>query len=180
MTDIRLRRMVEADLPLLHDWLNRPHIVEWWGGEQPSFDKVRDHYLPYVRGELRVTPFIGLLDGQPFAYAQSYVAMGWGGGWWENETDPGVRGIDQCVALPDRLNQGLGTLLVRTLVAQLFRDPAVTRVQTDPALHNARAIRCYEKAGFRRIGEVLTPDGPALYMLHDRPAVESAAPRSSS
>ncbi|MBY9949081.1 GNAT family N-acetyltransferase, partial [Pseudomonas aeruginosa] len=23
--------MTERDLPMLHDWLNRPHIVEWWG-----------------------------------------------------------------------------------------------------------------------------------------------------
>jgi hypothetical protein len=32
----------------------------------------------------------------------------------------------------------------------------------------ARAIRCYEKAGFRRVGTVDTPDGPAVYMLCER------------
>ena len=26
---------------MLHDWLNRPHIVEWWGNERPSMDEVR-------------------------------------------------------------------------------------------------------------------------------------------
>ncbi len=25
--------MTENDLPMLHDWLNRPHVVEWRGGE---------------------------------------------------------------------------------------------------------------------------------------------------
>ncbi|HHQ6082530.1 TPA: GNAT family N-acetyltransferase, partial [Enterobacter hormaechei subsp. steigerwaltii] len=30
---IVLRVMAENDLPMLHAWLNRPHIVEWWGGE---------------------------------------------------------------------------------------------------------------------------------------------------
>jgi AacA4 family aminoglycoside N(6')-acetyltransferase len=180
MTDIRLRPMLETDLPLLHVWLNRPHLVEWWGGEQPSLDEVRAHHLPYVRGELPVLPYVGLLNGEPFAYAQSYVAMGWGDGWWEDETDPGVRGIDQGIGVPELLGRGLGTLLVRTLVARLFEDPAVTKVQTDPSPRNARAIRCYEKAGFRRIQEVLTPDGPALYMLRNRPAVETATPHSSS
>ena len=35
-----------------------------------------------------------------------------------------------------------------------FWIQTVTKVQTDPDPTNARAIRCYEKSGFRRIGEV--------------------------
>ena len=169
-TAVTLRPMAEADLPLLHDWLNRPHLVRWWGGERPSLEEVRRHYLPRVLAQEKVTPYIGLLDGVPFAYAQSYVALGAGGGWWEDETDPGVVGIDQSIGYPELLGQGLGTRLVRALSDQLLADPSVTRVQTDPAPDNLRAIRCYEKAGFRKIKAIVTPDGPALYMLRDRPA----------
>lgn len=32
--EVTLRLMTEADLGMLHEWLNRPHIVEWWGGEE--------------------------------------------------------------------------------------------------------------------------------------------------
>jgi RimJ/RimL family protein N-acetyltransferase len=60
--------------------------------------------------------------------------------------------------------------MVAAFVAKLFEDPAVTKVQTDPAPTNARAIRAYEKAGFRRIGIVPTPDGDAMLMLVPRPA----------
>jgi hypothetical protein len=68
----------------------------------------------------RVYPFIALLDGEPIGYAQSYVALGAGDGGWEDETDPGVRGIDQL-------------------------------------------------AGFVRVREIVTPDGPALLMTMPRP-----------
>ena len=68
------------------------------------------------------------------------------------------------------MGQGLGTLLVRALVARLFEDPAVTRIQTDPAPDNLRAIRCYEKAGFAALRTIDTPDGPALYMVQTREA----------
>ena len=51
---------------------------------------------------------------------------------------------------------------------RLFADPKVTRVQTDPDPANARAIRCYEKAGFRRAGVIQTPGGRALLMVIDR------------
>ncbi len=157
---------------MLHEWLNKPHIVEWWGGERPSLEAVREHYQPEQMAQQNVTPYIGLLDGKPFAYAQSYIAMGSGEGWWEDVLDPGVRGIDQSIAYAELLGVGLGTQLVRTLVDHLFNDPAVTKVQTDPAPHNLRAIRCYEKAGFQRVKMMETPDGKALYMLRDRFSAE--------
>jgi aminoglycoside 6'-N-acetyltransferase-1b/aminoglycoside 6'-N-acetyltransferase-2 len=172
---VSLRPMTEHDLPMLHEWLNRPHIVEWWGGERPTLEAVRWKYHPRVLAQERVTPYIGLLGDTPFAYAQSYVALGAGGGWWEEETDPGARGIDQSIGYPELLGRGLGTRLVRALVILLFSDPSVTRIQTDPAPDNTRAIRCYEKAGFRRVRTIVTPDGPAIYMIRERPEVSISA-----
>lgn len=69
--------------------------------------------------------------------------------------------------------------MVKAFVAKLFTDPRVSHIQTDPDPRNARAIRCYEKAGFRSTGEVLTPDGTALLMICRRPDPEGAEkPRS--
>lgn len=173
---VTLRLLVAEDLPMLHDWLNRPHIVEWWGGEaaRPTLDEVLDEYRPEALAQHGVTPYIALLGDAPIGYAQSYVAMGSGDGWWEGETDPGVRGIDQSLAHAEQLGKGLGTELVRALVRRLFADPAVTAIQTDPAPHNARAIRCYEKAGFRQVDTILTPDGPARYMIQTRNMFDAA------
>ena len=163
--------MREGDLAMLQEWIGRPHVREWWAGDESDlpFEEFRARYLPRVMAEEQVTPYIASLDGRPLGFAQSYVAMGSGGGWWEEVTDPGVRGIDQFLCEPGDLGKGLGTQLVKTLVALLFEDPAVTRVQVDPDPANARAIRCYEKAGFRAVRTIETPDGVALYMVQDRP-----------
>jgi ribosomal protein S18 acetylase RimI-like enzyme len=136
---IDVRPLSSRDLPMLHEWLERPHVA--------------------------------LLDGTPLGYIQSYVAMGSGDGWWEDERDPGVRGIDQFLADASQLGQGLGTRMVRSFVKQLLLDPAVTLIQTDPSPTNARAIRCYQKAGFRAVAEIDTPDGRALLMHADRATV---------
>lgn len=167
---VSLRLMTEHDLPMLHDWLNRPHLVEWWGGEEerPTLDEVLEHYRPRVLAQQSVTPYIAMLGNEPIGYAQSYIALGSGDGWWEEETDPGVRGIDQSLANPTQLNKGLGTRLVRELVDLLFSDPSVTMIQTDPAPSNLRAIRCYEKAGFVQKKVITTPDGPAVFMTQSR------------
>lgn len=162
------RPLQTADLPLLHGWLARPHWTQWWG-PAPTLAEVQAEYGAWIADPAQVQPHIALLDGRPFAYIQSYVAMGSGGGWWEAETDPGVRGIDQSIADAALLGRGLGTAMVKAFVAKLFTDLQVTRIQTDPDPRNARAIRCYEKAGFRAVGEVQTPDGTALLMVCERP-----------
>lgn len=169
--------MTEHDLAMLYEWLNRSHIVEWWGGEEarPTLADVQEQYLPSVLAQESVTPYIAMLNGEPIGYAQSYVALGSGDGWWEEETDPGVRGIDQLLANASQLGKGLGTKLVRALVELLFNDPEVTKIQTDPSPSNLRAIRCYEKAGFERQGTVTTQMvQPCTWFKHARHSSEHA------
>ena len=64
-----------------------------------------------------------MLNGEPIGMPSRGVALG--SGWWEEETDPGVRGIDQSLANASQLGKGLGTI-VRALVELLFNDPEVT------------------------------------------------------
>lgn len=162
------RPLAEADLPVLHAWLQRPHVAQWW--EEPrTAEAVRDEYLPVIRGQDSTRAYVVHDGAEPIGFIQSYVVVDSGAGWWPAETDPGARGIDQFLADPHALNRGLGTSMVQAFIQRLFEDPDVTVIQTDPAPHNGRAIRCYEKAGFQRVGVVETPDGPALLLRCHRP-----------
>ncbi|MBC7841654.1 MAG: GNAT family N-acetyltransferase [Gemmatimonadaceae bacterium] len=165
--EIVFRPLSADDLPVIHEWINRPHVSAWWDSPV-TFEDVQADYAPCLAADSDTSVFIAQLDGKAIGFIQSYVAARSSDGWWPTETDPGVRGIDQFLADEDALNRGLGTLMVRAFVARLFTDPAVTRIQTDPNPGNARAIRCYEKAGFERVGLVDTPDGPALLMYCER------------
>ena len=171
---VTLRLMTEHDLAMLYEWLNRSHIVEWWGGEEarPTLADVQEQYLPSVLAQESVTPYIAMLNGEPIGYAQSYVALGSGDGWWEEETDPGVRGIDQSLANASQLGKGLGTKLVRALVELLFNDPEVTKIQNGPVAEQLASDPMLRESGFERQGTVTTPDGPAVYMVQTRQAFE--------
>jgi RimJ/RimL family protein N-acetyltransferase len=167
---LTFRPLTSADLPTMHEWLSRPHVARWWGAV-PSRAELAADYGPSIAGTAPHWAFIALRDGVPIGFIQAYAPVGWHHeGWWLDEHDPGVRGIDQFLADAGQLDQGLGTAMVRAFVSELLRDPGVTRIQTDPAPDNGRAIRCYEKAGFRAAREVITPDGPALLMYCDRSA----------
>lgn len=141
--------------------------MEWWR-PYPSLEAVLEHYLPRVRGESVVTPYLAFLADEPVGYVQSYVAADVGGDWWPDVRNRGVWGTDQFLADGARLGQGLGTRMVRAFADLLFHDPQVEMIQVDPAVENVRAIRCYEKAGFRRVGPVTTPDGESLLMVLSR------------
>jgi RimJ/RimL family protein N-acetyltransferase len=159
-----------ADMPMLHEWLRRPHVAAWWT-PAPSLEEVVEDFTPLTRAGHRDQGYLALQGDRAIGFIQSYVVKDAGDGWWEDETDPGARGIDQFLADADHLGRGLGTAMVRAFVTRLFEDPAVTKIQTDPNPRNARAIRCYEKAGFRAVREVDTPDGRALQMIRHREGV---------
>ena len=166
-TTLSFRPLEERDFPMLHEWVRRPHVAEWWS-EPSTLEDIKGEYLPTLDGRSSTKAFIASLDDEPIGFIQVYVVQGSGDGWWEDETDPGARGIDQFLADAARLNRGLGTAMIKAFVDRLFQDPGVSKVQTDPSPENARAIRCYRKVGFKSVGEVMTPDGPALLMLCER------------
>jgi aminoglycoside 6'-N-acetyltransferase-1b len=168
---IEFRPLALSDLSMLHEWFSRPHVREWWGAPDTPTG-IEAEYAPVIARTVPHEAFIALRDGQPIGFIQLYVpAATHDDGWWLDEHDPTVRGIDQFLADADQLGQGLGTAMVRAFVDRLFQDPSVTRIQTDPDPRNARAIRSYEKAGFRAVGEIDTPDGRELLMYCDRPLV---------
>jgi RimJ/RimL family protein N-acetyltransferase len=129
---ITFQKLAVSDLTMLAEWLKRPHVCEWWDACQ-SLEEVHEKYLPRLVDESSVVPYFAYLDGTPIGYIQSYVATATSDGWWPDEHDPGVRGIDQFLADEQRLRQGLGTRMVTEFVKVLFRDPSVTKIQADPA-----------------------------------------------
>ena len=153
------RPMTAADLPTIKRWLETPHVAEWWHDPAEQFE--------LVSGDLdhpEVAQFIVAVDEQPFAYLQCWRLMN-----WANCLGPqpdGTRGLDQFIGEAGMLGCGHGSAFVRAFAGRLLAN-GVPRLVMDPDPSNARAIRAYEKAGFRRDRVVDTPDGPALLMLRD-------------
>lgn len=87
---------------------------------------------------------------------------------YEEEEDPAYRHatIDLYLA-PAVHGQGIGPDAVRALVTYLFDECGHHRLTIDPAADNARAIRAYEKVGFRPIGTLREYERAADGSWHD-------------
>ncbi|MGH6682741.1 MAG: GNAT family N-acetyltransferase [Pseudolabrys sp.] len=150
--------MMTADLSMVKQWLAAPHVVQWWGNPDEQFALVSSDLE--VEG---IDQFIVTVDGHPFAYIQCYDPSVWPDNGFGPQP-PGTRGIDQFIGKSDMVGRGHGSAFVRQFVAGQLAAGA-PRVITDPVPENARAIRAYEKADFRRQGLVDTPNGIALLMV---------------
>lgn len=154
----------ESHIPLLLKWLKEPHVAEFWQ-ETDDVTEFREKFLNKLP-EGGVSAFVIAVDSKPIGYIQYYEACKVGGGWWP-DADNGTFGIDQFIGEPNMIGKGLGTEIIKRFVANIFLLTKATNVITDPEPKNKRAIRAYEKAGFRAIGEIKTPDGQALLMRID-------------
>ena len=159
--DLTFEPLKEADFPLLFDWLNSPHIVEQWDGAK-SLEEVQIKYRDKLALDWHQM-FIVSKNGKKFGYIQSYRATRAGQHWWPSEPETTV-GIDQFIGDDQLLGKGLGTSMVKEFSDWLLTQPNTKKVITDPSPTNSRAIRCYRKAGFKDVGVVDTPEGPALLM----------------
>jgi aminoglycoside 6'-N-acetyltransferase len=158
-SDYVFRPMSSGDLPLIRQWLARPHVSEWWGNPMKQY--------ALVSGDLdepAMDQFIVSVGGRPFGYLQCYDLTEWKTGFGPQPS--GTRGIDLFIGAPDMIERGHGSALIRSFVDDRLQKGA-PRIVTDPDPVNTRAVRAYEKAGFRRDRMVDTPDGPALLMVRD-------------
>jgi aminoglycoside 6'-N-acetyltransferase len=154
------RAVTQKDMPLLAAWLAETHVREWWGDPDKGIAEIRQ-----AMEEVSVEPLIVELDGRPVAYLQSYDPH------LEDDhpyaDQPFVTlGIDISIGEPDLLGKGHGSAIIAQFAEQLFEEGA-PRLIIDPDPTNVRAIRAYEKAGFRAFDTRTTIYGPALMMARD-------------
>ncbi|MDP3897730.1 MAG: GNAT family N-acetyltransferase [Mesorhizobium sp.] len=156
------RPVTEDDLPMLEDWLGRPHMREWWGDPGRGMEEIREHI-----DSISVEPLIVELDGRPIAYLQSYDPHLEDDHPYSDQPT-GTLGVDLTIADAEMLGRGHGSAMLSQFVEELFEEGA-PRVIIDPDPSNLRAIRAYEKAGFQAFDTRTSIYGPALMMARDAP-----------
>ena len=151
--DLSIRRMRDDlhDYRLMSGWLTDERGLKFYEGRDNPYDiaRVRRKYGPRARGEDPVVPCILVYSGSPIGYLQYYPVL--------DRNEYGVDAVEDVYAIdlfigePGLWDQGIGTRALSLFVDYLFRTTDAVRILIDPQTWNRRAIRCYEKCGFRKI-----------------------------
>jgi aminoglycoside 6'-N-acetyltransferase len=110
-----------------------PEVQRWWDPAPDGWPQ---------RTEEPVEQLTVLVDGEIAGYVQ-----------FAEEADPDARHADVDIFLgPDHQGRGLGTEAMRRVARHLIEERGHHRITLSASPENERAIRSYEKAGFRRVG----------------------------
>ncbi len=137
MTDVGLvlRALRDEDRPTLRSILAQESVSRWWGTK--SLDGyVDDLFDPKVIG------WAIEVDGVVAGSIQATE---------EDEPDYRHAGIDLFIETAQQ-GVGLGPEAIRLVARYLFDVRGHHRLTIDPAAGNLRAIRAYERVGFRPVG----------------------------
>src|SRR5579871_6521235 len=167
-TPLAFRRLQTGDLPLLHRWLNAPHVIRWWGKNGPTWDEVVAKYTPRLSSVYPKKSYIILYGDAPIGFIQTEMYASPDDYTREVPEADGAAGVDLLIGEVQYVHRGLGApLLIKFLREIVFADPTVERCVIDPEPANTAAIRAYEKAGFRLLqtAQGLAEAVPRYYLM---------------
>ncbi|KUP09091.1 2-aminoglycoside phosphotransferase [Bacillus coahuilensis m2-6] len=144
-----IRDLEINDTAHLVKWLSDPRVLEYYEGRDNPFDKekVKEAFYGPRGDEVRC---IIEYDGKAIGYVQYYPIE-------EEEREKYgypveiVYGMDQFIGEVEYWNKGIGTSVVSKVVKYLLDVMGAEKVVMDPQVRNERALRCYEKCGFKKV-----------------------------
>jgi acetyl CoA:N6-hydroxylysine acetyl transferase len=163
----------EHDAELLHDWMNRPHVVEFWNMDWP-LQWVRDYLDRQVADPAR-SPYLGFVDDEPVGYVEVYDPLRdvLGGHAPVREGDLGAHVL---IGNEDHLGR-FSVALGRATIRFLFQRPEVQRIVGEPDVRNNNFLSLLAFLGFQKEMEVDMPDKRAAFMVCTRENFERLASR---
>lgn len=180
---IDFRTLTRADLPRLRQWLNTPHVYEWWGrhvgpgslggpGDAAATAReVAAKYGPDLDHGGTTHRFVMALNGRPIGLIQWYHLRDFADYARAIGEDPATTvGLDLLVGDPADIGRGLGSMACHQFVTTILLGlPGVKQVVAGPAKTNSRSIRALAKAGFRWIRDVTIAGEPVPEAVMRRP-----------
>lgn len=146
-----LRPVRPDDAETLASILAEPDIARWWG--RYDVERVRSEL---IAGSQSVV-FVVEVDDEVVGSVQYF-----------EEPAPDYRHASIDVFIHPRWHgKGLGTDAVRTMARYLVHDRGHHRLAIDPAVSNERAIRAYQRVGFKPVGVMRMYERDANGEWHD-------------
>ena len=146
---LKVRELQKKDNILLSKWLSDPLVLEFYEGRDNSFN-VEKVNKEFYNDDRDVTRCIVMYEEVSIGYIQYYLVNA-ATSSISVEHDEVVYGLDQFIGESTYCNMGIGTQLVTSMVDFLVEQKHADKVMMDPQINNKRAIRCYEKCGFKKI-----------------------------
>ncbi|MFB7139969.1 GNAT family N-acetyltransferase [Gottfriedia sp. NPDC056225] len=148
---LSLRLLDETDIPLLSRWLSDLKVLQYYEGRDNPFDEEKVKQVFFSK-DPSIQMCIVVYENIEIGYLQYFKLDA------ESKSEYGyelnnevIYGMDQFIGNINYWNRGIGSLLVSSMVSHLVSIHIAKKIVVDPQTWNIRAIKCYEKCGFKKI-----------------------------
>lgn len=165
--NISFKKLSVQDIPLIHKWLNTPHVHAWYEKDRENpYEVVEEEYEKYITGEDKMDGYIVFIEDQAIGYIQSYKIWDYPEFGEALGYDKSTAAIDIFIGEKEFIGRGLGSVIIKKFLKEIvFEEKGVTVCLIDPEPENKRAIKSYEKAGFRYVRTLQVPSERDLTYL---------------
>ena len=151
--------LAKSHFPLLLKWLEAPHVKAWWDQDVTyTLDLVHEKYSSYVKGYKLVDgqqkPIQGFIihnNQNPIGYIQIYNAYDFPRSKTLSGLPANLGAFDIFIGEESALQQGLGSKAILEFLK--LHGNQYTHIFADPDSNNVAAVKCYKKAGFKKVSE---------------------------
>lgn len=147
---LSFRAIEEADFAVLLRWLTDMRVLEYYGGRDTVYtmETLKAHYTePFPAGGFRL---MIVFEGKAIGYGQVYrLSEEMLEEYCDREETETAFACDQFIGEPALWSRGLGTAYMQLLCNWVKTELGGAVLLVDPHQNNPRAVRAYEKAGFR-------------------------------
>jgi aminoglycoside 6'-N-acetyltransferase len=161
--------MTRADLPLVRAWLLEPHVSRWFLAGSTIEHEVAE-LRSCVAGDEPTHALVVVEGRSPIGWCQWYFCRDYPEHAAGVGADGDDIGLDYAIGDPSRIGQGLGTELIRALIAYISERHPGSGLVADPEASNIASCKVLEKNGFELVAEGRVDSEPtdarmAIYRL---------------
>jgi aminoglycoside 6'-N-acetyltransferase len=163
--------------PLLWEWLQLPDVEPWFGyWMPPTREETFALWTAMIEGREPQRGYLMVVDGAEVGYIESSRLS-------QDEEMAEAIGLGQdavaadlYIADPEQTGRGVGPLVVVMFYLRMMDETGLDVGIIDPEVTNHRAIRAYEKAGFKflKMTDTGEPRGREHVMRATRADLEAA------
>jgi RimJ/RimL family protein N-acetyltransferase len=168
---IKIRPIKKEDKYIVKKWLSDPEVLQFYEGRDCSFsmEMIEEKFL---NGSPVVSRCIVTLENREIGYLQYYpIDEEERNKYGYSQSREVIYGTDQFIGESALWNQGIGTLMINEVKKYLTETAGADRLVMDPMVWNERAIKCYEKCGYKKI-KILSKNELHEGIWHDAWLVE--------
>ena len=135
---------------LMYKWCSKEFVYEWFEQRILSLDEIIGKYKTKLMNQKQKLFFINYNNKNiGFVQIYEYIDKKYDG----LNTDNNIYEYDIFIGEDEYLSRGIGSLIINYINEFIYKEYLCDCIILRPFKRNIRAIKCYQKNGFKIIGE---------------------------